>query len=722
MLGAALLLTACSQDDLGLKAPGSEANVSVNLTTPQLATRAYGDGTKATSLQYAVYDISSGEKVYLDNYTTTDETINISKEISFKFVTGKKYGLVFWADSPESPYSVTFGEEGASMTFPTAGPTAPTANNENLDAFYAYYELDVTGDMQVNIPLYRPFSQINVGTSDYAVAAESNYVPSSSRLTMTNVYNNLDLISGDVTGQPVQITYGYGYLPTNETFPVPGYDYLAMAYVLVPKEQTLLSVVLQYGGNGLSTQRVDVRNVPVQRNYRTNLYGQVLTNNVITDIVIEPDFPGSYNNSLALAALAGGFTLSQNETIEGDVTFPGNGVVNLNGYTITTGPEGAATGSIVSNGGNVTVNGPGSVTSTGSVAPLVVQKGGTMTITGGTFIAQNHSETVYIYGAGTVYITGGYFEAGMDYNGSSYLLNCIDANSEDGTAKFVVTGGTFVGFNPAASSSDNNASGQPQNWVPSGYKSVPTTINGKECWVVVAENGGVATNFSDASAIASEGGDVVLTQNITESPTESAYTGFAGIIQNGGTIDGNGNTLSTEFSSINKKETYGIYTSGGTIKNLTVTTAFRGIFLAEKMTGDVVIENCNLGGGYAINTAISPLCPYTLTVNNTIINGWSSWSNLANAYFNNCTFKIGFMFQDPYFDSLFRPYIATTFTKCNFQKGMTAGLSVLKDGVKVTFDQCTVEGTPLTASNAASLFSEIELPEGKTLSDVAIFK
>lgn len=93
-----------------------------------------------------------------------------------------------------------------------------------------------------------------------------------------------------------------------------------------------------------------------------------------------------------------------------------------------------------------------------------VRKGAKLTINGG-----------YYYGGGTAVqvqegeltINGGIFavEAFGEPYGYNFLLNCYDPNRENGTAKIIVKGGTFVNFNPA----DNGAEGEHTNFVADGY-------------------------------------------------------------------------------------------------------------------------------------------------------------------------------------------------------------------------------------------------------------
>lgn len=302
---ASLLLfaTSCSNiDDIGgTGKPEQPATVSVNLGLPQMQTRAYSDGTTAKKLEYAVYDITADGKKLLEPYTKQGddaEDIDISKPVSFQLVTGHTYGFVFWASSEDSPYEVTFTEDGATMTATYDGVTA---NNETLDAFYAYEEIEVNGDLQADVNLYRPFAQINVGTNDYEAAASIGYAPTQSAVTVSEAYSAFDLISGNVTGAATEVSFGFGTIPgaddvEEEDFPVQGgYDYLAMVYVLADKEQAVTDVTFEYSqGEGDAVKSRTVGSVPVQRNHRTNIFGQILTSNADLEVTIIPGYDGEF--------------------------------------------------------------------------------------------------------------------------------------------------------------------------------------------------------------------------------------------------------------------------------------------------------------------------------------------------------------------------------------------------------------------------------------------
>ena len=112
-----------------------------------------------------------------------------------------------------------------------------------------------------------------------------------------------------------------------------------------------------------------------------------------------------------------------------------------------------------------------------------VRNGATLTINGGSYYGGGTAVQVQ---EGTLTITGGHFavEAFGEPYGYNFLLNCLDANYKNGSAKIIVKGGTFVNFDP----SNNSAEGAGTNFVADGYKVVSATqTNGDVWYTVVAE-------------------------------------------------------------------------------------------------------------------------------------------------------------------------------------------------------------------------------------------
>ena len=210
-------------------------------------------------------------------------------------------------------------------------------------------------------------------------------------------------------------------------------------------------------------------------------------------------------------------------------------------------------------------------------------------------------------------------------------------------------------------------------------------------------------------------GKVITTNGITE-----AYGNKVGVAQYGGTLDGNGNTLTETGSSA-----YVIVTHGGTIKNINIVGGGRGIVIYAP-TEDVIIDNVVIDGpGYAINTAEHN--GQDLIVTNSTVNGWTSLAGLDSVSFKNCKFgenstkcwqNYGYSAD---YDRLIRPYGQSSFTDCTFEKNFYIDLSSLANGNTVTLTNCNCEGVVLTAENYANYIT-VELPGWATsIADCIVF-
>lgn len=287
-----LMATSCADDQTSDLKAGAESTVTITAQLPgDMGTRAFADGTKATELHYAVYE--KGTTTRLKVCKKADGTkgqpegtatmTGLQTTISLQLTTGKEYDFVFWADAPgDNVY--TFNSENQTVTVNYANAEN---NTDNLDAFFGQKKaLKVSGNMSISQELRRPFAQINIGTDDFDAAAAAGYTVSESTIGVAT-YNTLNLLSGEVSN-PVTATFVKKPIPTEDSkFSVNSkdYKYLSMSYVLVPKDKETVDIAFDY----TLTNRT-FTNVPVQRNYRTNIYGSLLTNTADFNVVIAPGF------------------------------------------------------------------------------------------------------------------------------------------------------------------------------------------------------------------------------------------------------------------------------------------------------------------------------------------------------------------------------------------------------------------------------------------------
>ena len=199
-------------------------------------------------------------------------------------------------------------------------------------------------------------------------------------------------------------------------------------------------------------------------------------------------------------------------------------------------------------------------------------------------------------------------------------------------------------------------------------------------------------NATDLDTALAEGENVVLSGNMnfnsSETTANSGY-GATGVSVKGSVLDGNGYSL-----GINNWGTWdsAVHTTGGTIKNLTINSGMRGIFMGSA-TADVYIDNVIIDGTVYTFNSDGGSKDYGVYISNSTLNGWTSHSDVhKEVVYTNCNFGEGSGY------AYCRPYGPTTFKNCAFE----AGFAVEAIG-EVTFENCTIGGEPLTAENLDTL-------------------
>lgn len=491
---AALLVTSCNDEmDNGLKT-GDEGTVTFTAQLPsEMGTRAFADGLTAKHLQYAVYEAgqSTPLKVFGDETTVVGEAEmnNLKQTVSLKLTTGKTYDVIFWAadNSAKKPYTFDPLTQTVKIKY-----TNVYSNNDICDAFFKKETITVSGNQNVDVKLTRPFAQVNIGTDDFdaATIAGLNLTQTQVKATAGDILN---LATGKMEGTEATRTFKMKAIPTADdgAFPVAGYKYLLMAYI--PISDTKETVDMTFGYNGKSTFR-SFTNVPLQRNYRTNIYGSLLTNSVDFNVVIEPAFSGEFAHEVVSASTFAALkaAVANGQSVDAEKTLVLSGgqseTLNLGDLSISNKNDiwSDSDWSLLSvrENSSLTITSGAYIAKANDCYAVDVQDGGHLVIEDGHFNGNIHA--VYVL-EGVAEIKGGTFEVQQKYpdaeKADEFVLNCYDANRENGTAKIIVTGGTFIGFNPG----DCKAEGNGTNFVAPGYASIPngTAADGRTIWKVV---------------------------------------------------------------------------------------------------------------------------------------------------------------------------------------------------------------------------------------------
>lgn len=295
-LALALLgLASCSNElnEPNAVPDGTEVTVSFDINLPDdLGTRAVqtGNGTNCNQLYYAVFESNTGKLVKKDQIGAFNGAL--TDKVQFSLITGREYDFVFFAQNWNSPYSIV-NDYVVSIDYSDF-----KANGEN-DAFYNQVKkLKITNGMNETVKLYRPFAQLNIGTTqeDLDNSAAAGFSLAETAVTVP-VYDGFSLMDGTLVGDSQERTFtSHTINDIPGDFPVDGYKYIGLNYLLV-NERELVTVKFNAATAGAAdSQEFTYGNVPVQRNYRTNIYGNLLTTTFDYNIEIVPDFEQPDNN------------------------------------------------------------------------------------------------------------------------------------------------------------------------------------------------------------------------------------------------------------------------------------------------------------------------------------------------------------------------------------------------------------------------------------------
>ena len=698
-----LFATSCSNDELDVVQSGNEAQVTFSLAAEGgIATRAISDGTGAKKLVYAVYN-ASGELIETIANTDVNGQIvdnsafdnGLTENVTITLAKGQQYTVAFWAQNPNCTAYTTTDLKNVTIDY------AGLNNDETRDAFFKAETFTVTGNTEIDVVLKRPFAQINVGVykTDWDAAKASGIEIEKSKVTIENAATSINLLTGEVGGEQT-VEYGFDIIPaqfaTPETLDVDldkdgtkeNYVYLSMSYILANDETTgyaktaledLDFTFAPISGNNINFSE-GLNAVPVQRNWRTNIIGKILTGDVTFNITIDPIYDGEYNNGEAQPVNINGVYYATiqdavNNVNDGDVIKVATGtytevvkVASGKNFTL----EAAGPNVVIaaldhqSNGTPSTVKVKGitfdnSITLAGwftgtaqNIAPCVGAWGGNLTFEDCTFIVAGTSgrET----GVMTWWTTENNvmslsfnnctFEGQNDHANARAMQiygyvnmevsNCTFNTNKDYTLKYVANEGNIATFS-------NNIVNNSENFVELGSSVYP------------------GSNYT-ANIINNTLGNGVNTHIITNNENQNVnLNGNVSVIAEGVVKDANGNYIASSNEGITNAISDGATTINLIQGNYVIPSSAQGKTLTIIGTGtpeDVKVAVTKVGSGgencdYGLDGSTVTFESITITTNsstyigyarcngtykNCVING--TYTLYGDSKFERCTFNV----------------------------------------------------------------------------------
>lgn len=312
---ALLLSTACQREELanGIL-PGEEVNVTISAVMPSggpevKSAEDPGDGSEINRCVLGVYLVNgSTQELYgsvmyeaVNGGTATFEDVAL--------LTGYDYKLVFWADnveetsalSTDNHYTVTFETTAPQVSYKSEGTY--TSSDDTRDAFFGVFDLKgFSGTVEDSYTLTRPFGQLNIFTTDYADIRSEALKPAKVQLTFPSIPTGMNLLTGETIS--TEVTGTVSSIPTSIDSPVvSGAQQLSFDYIFAPADQQLMLQNIEMAFYEASCSQLSIESytfpeLPVQRNYRTNVSGALLTRSADLTITISKDFTGDFEKDV----------------------------------------------------------------------------------------------------------------------------------------------------------------------------------------------------------------------------------------------------------------------------------------------------------------------------------------------------------------------------------------------------------------------------------------
>ena len=284
LAGMLTAFTACQKDEMSAPDAGATSSFTVSIPQNGVQSRAVTDdfGT-GTSANRCILEIYHGGQLYNRiEKGVTGKTVTFD---NLRLVSSQTYDFVFWADCAN-------GSEGSftDKVYNTANLKSITemgsfvGNSDERDAFFAKESLEVTGSFTKPVTLKRPFGLLVVKTNDLGEIKDEALKPTGYTVAFKGLPTTFNALTGEVSGA-ADVTYTSEELAKAD-------GTISMDFLWASEDEAALSdFSMTFLNNDTEICTNDAfTNIPIRRNYRTMVSGNLLTKKGTINVTIDPNF------------------------------------------------------------------------------------------------------------------------------------------------------------------------------------------------------------------------------------------------------------------------------------------------------------------------------------------------------------------------------------------------------------------------------------------------
>lgn len=292
----AMLSAASCQKEVTPSVEGGNAVVTLSVVLPDVPqTKAIAQAEMADIVYFEVWNSDLTKKLDLQDSKYPGPLYSApvkdrKANIELTLVADQTYNFIFWAQNERcGAYTVT-DLKNVKVDYSVM---EPNGNDDVYDAFYAVEPIKVNGTVNQTVTLYRPFAQLNFATERMS----TSFGPVdliSSEVSVTGLATSFNTVRGIGEGKTDKtVTFkANGLATTAEKLETNGgsYTWLTMDYMFMAGDSDLVAVDASFDLGMEEAVKHSIANVPLKKNFRTNIIGDVFAADARLQIIIDKSF------------------------------------------------------------------------------------------------------------------------------------------------------------------------------------------------------------------------------------------------------------------------------------------------------------------------------------------------------------------------------------------------------------------------------------------------